>query len=41
MKAKPIPEGYHSVTPHLSIKNAAKAIKFYQEAFGAKEIESC
>lgn len=36
--AKPIPDGTHSVTPHLVIKDAAKAIDFYQKAFGAKEI---
>ena len=27
---KPIPEGYHSVTPYLIIKNAAAAIEFYK-----------
>lgn len=32
-----IPEGYHSVTPYLIIKGAAKALDFYQRAFGAKE----
>ena len=37
-KTKPVPEGYHSVTPYLAIKNAAKAIEFYKKAFGAKEI---
>ncbi len=35
---KPIPDGYHSVTPYLSHKNADAAIKFYERAFGAKEI---
>jgi PhnB protein len=35
---KPIPEGYHAVTPYLSIKGAAGAIGFYQQAFGAKEV---
>jgi PhnB protein len=34
---KPIPEGYHSVTPYLIIKDAARAIDFYTRAFGAKE----
>ena len=34
---KPIPEGYHSVTPYLVVDNAAKAIEFYQKAFGATE----
>lgn len=35
---KPVPEGYHSVTPYLTVKGAAKAIEFYKQAFGAKEI---
>lgn len=37
MSVKPIPEGYHSITPYLSIKGAAKAIEFYKHAFGASE----
>jgi PhnB protein len=35
---KPIPEGYHSVTPYLIIKGAARAIDFYKQAFGAVEM---
>src|SRR5207237_5731215 len=35
---KPIPQGYHSVTPYLIVKGAAKAIEFYKKAFGATEI---
>ncbi len=35
---KPIPEGYHSVTPYLIIKGAADAIDFYKKAFGATEL---
>ncbi len=35
--AKPIPDGYHGVTPHLVIREAAKAIEFYKKAFGAEE----
>lgn len=34
---KPIPEGMHTVTPSLKMKDAAKAIEFYKEAFGATE----
>jgi PhnB protein len=34
---KPIPDGYHTATPYLVIKDAAKAIDFYKEAFGASE----
>jgi PhnB protein len=37
-KVKPIPDGYHTVTPYLTVKNAARAIEFYKRAFGAKEI---
>lgn len=36
-KVQATPEGYHTVTPYLIIKNAAKAIEFYKEAFGATE----
>jgi PhnB protein len=36
-KVKPIREGHHTVTPYLAIKNAAKALEFYKEAFGASE----
>jgi PhnB protein len=35
---KPIPEGYHSVTPYLIIKGAAQAIDYYKTAFGATEL---
>jgi PhnB protein len=34
---KPIPDGYHSVTPYLTVNDAARAIEFYKRAFGAKE----
>jgi PhnB protein len=35
---KPIPEGYHSATPYLIVKDAARAIEFYKRAFGATEL---
>ena len=38
MAAKPIPEGYHTLTPFLATEDTAKAIDFYKEAFGAEEI---
>ncbi len=38
MPVKPIPEGYHAVTPHLIVRGAADAIDFYQKAFGAVEL---
>jgi PhnB protein len=37
-KAKPIPDGYHTVTPYLIVNDAASAIDFYKEAFGATEL---
>ena len=36
MAVKPIPEGYHSVTPYLCVKGAAQAIEFYKKAVGAE-----
>ena len=36
--AKPVPDGYHNVTPYLVIKGAAAAIDFYKKAFGATEL---
>ena len=38
MTAKPIPDGFHAITPHLNIRNAAAAIDFYKDVFGAKEV---
>ena len=37
MSVKPIPDGYHSVTPYLCVKGAAQAIEFYKKAFLATE----
>ena len=38
-KAKnPVPEGQHSISPHLTVKGATQAIDFYKKAFGAKEL---
>jgi len=34
---KPIPEGMNCLTPHITVKNAKEAIKFYTNAFGAEE----
>lgn len=36
-KVKPIPDGYHAVTPYLAINGGANAIDFYKRAFGATE----
>lgn len=37
-QVRPIPEGYHTITPYLTVQNAARAIDFYKRALGAKEI---
>lgn len=36
--AKAIPEGMHSITPHLVVNGAAKAVEFYKEVFGAEVV---
>lgn len=36
-EVKPIPDGYHSVTPYLIVSDAEQAIKYYSQAFGATE----
>src|SRR5580658_1088953 len=38
MSVKPIPDGYHTVTPYLAVKGAAAAIDYYKKAFGAIEL---
>lgn len=38
MTVKPIPDGYHSITPYLMIDGATQAIEFYKRAFGATEV---
>jgi PhnB protein len=38
MAAKPIPEGYHTVSPYLAVDDAARAIEYYTQAFGAREV---
>jgi PhnB protein len=38
-KVKPVPEGFHTATPYLIVKDATAAIEFYKNAFGAVELE--
>jgi uncharacterized glyoxalase superfamily protein PhnB len=38
MPAKPIPDGFGTLTPHITVKGARKAIEFYKKAFGAEEL---
>ena len=35
---KPVPEGYSTVVPYISVKNASDAIAYYKKAFGAEEL---
>ena len=35
---KRVPEGFHTITPHLVVKGASQAIEFYKKAFGAEEL---
>ena len=35
---KPIPDGYHSITPYLIVQDGASMIEFYKRAFGASEL---
>jgi PhnB protein len=37
-KVKPIPDGFHALTPYLVVENAARAMEFYARALGAKEL---
>ena len=39
MAVKPIPEGYHSVNPYLTVHGVPKLIDFLKQAFAAQEIE--
>ncbi len=37
MSVQAIPKGYHTITPFMTVRDAARAIEFYKQAFGAKE----
>lgn len=37
MAVKPVPDGYHSVTPYLIVRGGARALEYYTRAFGAEE----
>jgi PhnB protein len=37
MTVKAVPEGYHTLTPYMTVRDAARAIEFYKQAFGAVE----
>jgi PhnB protein len=40
-KINPVAEGYRTLTPSITVKNAVKAIEYYKKAFGAELVESC
>jgi PhnB protein len=35
-KVKAIPDGFHTITPHLTVRDATRALEFYKQAFGAE-----
>jgi PhnB protein len=35
-KAKAVPDGFHTITPHLTVRDATRALEFYKKAFGAE-----
>jgi uncharacterized glyoxalase superfamily protein PhnB len=37
-RVRPVPSGFHTLTPHLVVKGASQAIEFYKKAFGAEEL---
>jgi uncharacterized glyoxalase superfamily protein PhnB len=39
MAVKPIPDGYHTVTPYLKVRGADKLVEFLKQAFDAEEVE--
>ena len=39
MSVKPVPEGFHTLTPYLIVESAADLLEFLSRAFGAEEIE--
>ncbi|HVZ09489.1 VOC family protein [Rhodopila sp.] len=38
MAVSPVPAGYHSITPYLVVNGATKALDWYREVFGAREV---
>jgi PhnB protein len=37
MAVEAVPKGYHTITPYMTVRDAARAIEFYKQAFGAVE----
>jgi PhnB protein len=38
-KVQAIPPGFHTLTPHITVRNAVQAIEFYKNAFGAEILQ--
>jgi PhnB protein len=38
MSVRPVPEGFHTITPNIIVKNASEAVQFFRKAFNAEEI---
>jgi len=36
--ARPVPQGYHTITPQLTLDNAAQTMEWYKKALGAEEV---
>jgi uncharacterized glyoxalase superfamily protein PhnB len=36
--SRPVPQGYHTITPQLTLDNAARSIEWYKKALGATEV---
>ena len=41
MAVKPVPDGYHTVTPYLVVQGAAQLIEFLKRAFDARDVHEC
>ena len=40
MSAKAVPDGFHTITPHITVRNAKQAMEFYKKAFGAEVVRT-
>jgi len=38
MSVNAVPQGYHTITPNLTVRDAARTLEFYRNAFGAEEV---
>jgi uncharacterized glyoxalase superfamily protein PhnB len=40
MSVKAVPDGFHTITPHITVRNAKEAMEFYKKAFGAEVLHT-